>query len=95
MVLRQGLPEPGTADLYRHAPLFGQLRQQARRLPLDVLHHEVGGHGMALRLKRSLLLDQSANMDSKGRQITRHGFPDLLKISTQVITNQNIPHPSD
>ena len=40
-------------------------------------------------------LNQRVSGETKGRKITRHGFPDLLQIHTQVIMNQNISHAGD
>ena len=42
-----------------------------------------------------LPLNQRANGETEGWQVTRHGFPDLLQIHTQIIMNKNVPHAGD
>ena len=84
-------------------PLRDALLQLFRERQDHLLFVIQGAHGgtpgqQAMLASRSIVhvpLNQRVNGETKGRKITRHGFPYLLQIHTQVIMNQNISHAGD
>lgn len=91
-------PKASMAQPLRDALL--QLYREGQDHLLFVIHGADGGTPgqSAMLAPRSIVhvrLNQRVNGETKGRQITRHGFPDLLQIHTQVIMNQNISHAGD